>query len=226
MAATAVNFLLRIKPLHRAFISLGAAIVVYFCITNADLGNLIKAVLLWTAFAAVYLTLDWIVICKRPYEEMKKYAKQDDGSTVFVFFTILIASFASFCAVLMLITSKDTAMKESAVYIPSVLAAMILSWVLVHTQYVFHYAHEYYDGKDDGEKEEVGGLEFPEDDKPEYLDFAYFSFCMGCTFQVSDVDVTSKLMRRIVFVHGLIAFFMNTFVVALTINLVAGMSEK
>lgn len=66
---------------------------------------------------------------------------------------------------------------------------------------------------------------FPEPKEPDYLDFAYYSFCLACTFQVSDVDVSSKSIRRITMFHSLLAFFMNTFVVALTINLVAGMSS-
>ena len=71
----------------------------------------------------------------------------------------------------------------------------------------------------------MGGLNFPEDNNPDYLDFAYFSFVMGCTFQVSDVEITSKRIRRIAMVHGILSFILNTFVIALTINLIAGLSH-
>ena len=71
----------------------------------------------------------------------------------------------------------------------------------------------------------MGGLNFPEDNNPDYLDFAYFSFVMGCTFQVSDVEITSKRIRRIAMVHGILSFILNTFVIALTINLIAGISH-
>ena len=102
---------------------------------------------------------------------------------------------------------------------------MILAWTTLHTQYLFHYAHEYYDKDKNGKKNQAEGLSFPDDESPDYLDFAYYSFCIGCTFQVSDVETTSKKLRKLTMVHSLISFFMNTFVVALTINLVAGLSK-
>ena len=95
--------------------------------------------------------------------------------------------------------------------------SMISSWALVHTLYTFHYAHLYYKTK--GGK----GLDYPGDEKPDYLDFAYFSFVMGCTFQVSDVEISSKEIRRVALFHGLLSFALNTFVVALTINIIAGL---
>jgi uncharacterized membrane protein len=65
------------------------------------------------------------------------------------------------------------------------------------------------------------GLEFPGEDPPDFFDFAYFSFVVGMTFQVSDVQVTSRQMRRLVLMHGLLSFAFNTVVVALSINLAA-----
>jgi uncharacterized membrane protein len=76
----------------------------------------------------------------------------------------------------------------------------------------------------------AGGLDFPNDseqneysDNPDFLDFAYFAFVVGMTFQVSDVEVTSKRFRRFVLLHGLISFVYNTVIVALTINTLAGL---
>ena len=221
-------FVNRLSPLVRTFISLAVAGIVLLILRSMDMKPLMIAVLSWSGFALCYLILDWIIIINRKVDEIRKKARQDDGSVVFVFFIILIASLASMFAVLFLTTSKDEAMKDHALYIPAAVGSMILSWFVVHTQYIFHYAHEYYDENEDenSDEEQAGGLDFPEEDEPDYLDFAYFSLCMACTFQVSDVDVTSKLLRRIVMIHGVLAFFMNTFVVALTINLVAGMSQE
>lgn len=95
---------------------------------------------------------------------------------------------------------------------------------MVHTIYIFHYAHKYYDTEVKHENKIIGGLEFPGNEEPDYLDFAYFSFGLGCTFQVSDISVTSKKIRRIALIHGLLSFALNTFVVALTINLIAGLN--
>lgn len=125
----------------------------------------------------------------------------------------------------MLIISKDDAVRETSYYLPTVISAMILAWATVHTQFLFHYAHEYYDKDEKWNKKQAEGLNFPGDEYPDYLDFAYYSFCIGCTFQVSDVETTSKRLRNITLIHSLISFFMNTFVVALTINMIAGLSN-
>ena len=77
---------------------------------------------------------------------------------------------------------------------------MILSWFLIHTIFTLRYAHIFYGDDDEKPEMHAGGLEFPGDKKPDYLDFAYFSFVLGMTFQVSDVQITSKQLRRISYV--------------------------
>jgi uncharacterized membrane protein len=84
----------------------------------------------------------------------------------------------------------------------------------------------YYNDDKNNPDKDAYGLEFPnKDPKPNYIDFAYFSFVIGCTFQVSDVEISSPKIRRVVLFHGLLSFALNTFVVALTINLIAGLSK-
>ena len=92
---------------------------------------------------------------------------------------------------------------------------IVLSWAFIHTMFALHYAHEFYDRT-------AGGMAFPGDDRePDYWDFVYFSFVIGMTSQVSDVDVTSKEIRRTVTAHGVVAFVFNVALLALTINLAA-----
>ena len=99
---------------------------------------------------------------------------------------------------------------------------MILSCFFIHTIFTLRYAHIFYGDDDENPKTHAGGLEFPDDIKPDYLDFAYFSFVLGMTFQVSDVQITSKYLRRLAMWHGLLSFGYNTIMIALTINLIAG----
>jgi len=99
-----------------------------------------------------------------------------------------------------------------------------VSWVLVHTLFTFHYANMYYFKLNDHKSDEAS-LIFPGKAKPDYLDFAYFSFVIGMTFQVSDVEIASQRIRRIALIHGLLSFTLNTFVVALTINLIAALKH-
>jgi len=151
-------------------------------------------------------------------ETMAKKAQKEDGSRLFVSLFIILVTIGCFVSVLMIIiSSKDKQLKDAYIIVICILA-MMASWILVHTIYTFHYARLYYENRSDG-----GGLEFPGDERPDYLDFAYFSFVMGCTFQVSDVGISSKKIRRVALFHGLLSFALNTFVVALTINIISGL---
>ena len=94
----------------------------------------------------------------------------------------------------------------------------------MHTIFTFHYAHLYY-FKNMDDTTEGKPLDFPGKTKPDYLDFAYFSFVIGMTFQVSDIEIPSRTIRRTVLAHSLLSFALNTFVVALTINLIAGLRQ-
>jgi uncharacterized membrane protein len=102
---------------------------------------------------------------------------------------------------------------------------ILASWTLTHTIFALHYTHHYYG--DDETREGIqdrGGVQFPgnDGDLPDYRDFLYFSFVVGMTCQVSDVQVTSRSMRRVVLLHGVLSFFFNTFILALSVNFVAG----
>ena len=88
----------------------------------------------------------------------------------------------------------------------------------MHTIFALHYAHEYYGERRDGV---VGGLNFPGDQSPDYWDFFYFSVVIGMTSQVSDVAITSPTIRRVATMHGVLSFFFNVTVLALSVNMVS-----
>src|SRR5271166_2586497 len=103
-------------------------------------------------------------------------------------------------------------------------ATVVSSWFLMHTVFTMHYAHAYYrDDDNDPNTIGSGGLEFPNEKEPDFLDFAYFSFVIGMTCQVSDVQISSQGIRRLALVHGLLSFLFNTVVLALAINLASGL---
>ena len=97
-------------------------------------------------------------------------------------------------------------------------ASVVLSWLFLNSMFAIHYAHGYYGnfGK------EHAGLDFPDTPEPDYWDFEYFAVVIGMTFQVSDVQITSRYLRRVVLLHSVIAFFFNVFIIAITVNIVAG----
>lgn len=95
--------------------------------------------------------------------------------------------------------------------------SVVLSWLFLNTMFAIHYAHGFYG--DFGEKH--AGLEFPDTPQPDYWDFTYFAIVIGMTFQVSDVQITSRYLRRVALLHSVIAFFFNVFIIAITVNIVA-----
>jgi uncharacterized membrane protein len=103
-------------------------------------------------------------------------------------------------------------------------ATILLSWFFMNTIFARHYAHGYYgDADPSAEYQPVGGLNFPGEETPDYWDFMYFAFCIGMTFQVSDVEIEDHEIRRVALAHSVSGFFFNVVVLALTINIVAGL---
>jgi uncharacterized membrane protein len=100
-----------------------------------------------------------------------------------------------------------------------IVGTLVLSWVFSNTIYTLHYAHLYYRARHGGD---AAGLKFPETPEPNYWDFVYFAFCLGMTFQTSDVDVTDRGIRKVVTLHCLAAFVFNLGIVAFTINVLGG----
>lgn len=222
--SAATNIFLRMHPLHRIVIGVALAAVTFFFIPDGT-SSLIEIMALWIVFALTYLTLSGIVLFNQPVPAIKKYAKKDDGSKAFVFAMVLLSSLASIFLVLLLMISKSFTSSEHGMFVFVSIAGILISWFMVHTLYTFHYAHMYYDDAEEDKTKDAKGLDFPQDDDPDYIDFAYFSFVIGCTFQVSDIEIKSRQIRHAVLAHQLISFFLNTFVVALTINLIAGLTN-
>ncbi|HWU75734.1 MAG TPA: DUF1345 domain-containing protein [Rhodanobacter sp.] len=96
--------------------------------------------------------------------------------------------------------------------------SVVLSWLFLNTMFAIHYAHGFYG--DFGDKHT--GLDFPGTEQPDYWDFIYFAVVIGMCFQVSDVQITSRYLRRVVLLHSVITFFFNVFIIAITVNIVAG----
>jgi uncharacterized membrane protein len=101
------------------------------------------------------------------------------------------------------------------------ITTIFLSWLLIHTVFALYYAHEFHSEGRSGSRGQGGGLKFPDDHTPDYLDFLYFSFVVGTTAQTSDVAVCSRAMRRVVMLHGILSFFFKTAVIALAVNIAA-----
>ena len=146
-------------------------------------------------------------------------AAQDEGAYAILVLTgaAALASIGAIFAELAVVERSDP---HYALYSTLAVGTIVLSWMFIHTIFALHYAHDYYGGR------LTGGLKFPEDDKPDYWDFMYFAFVIGMTFQVSDVAVTQKSIRRMVVAHGVLSFFFTTAFIAMTVNIAAGVIQK
>ena len=140
--------------------------------------------------------------------------KEDEGYWGFLLSSAAVAIVALMALAAELHTSKQTGGLQIALAVCS----LVLAWLFMNTIFALHYAHEFYG--DNGEKQ--AGLDFPGNADPDYWDFVYFAFVIGMTFQVSDVEINSRTIRRVALVQSVIAFFFNVIVIALSVNIVAG----
>jgi len=136
---------------------------------------------------------------------------------------LLGAVTASFAAIVLEFSaSKEMPPAERGLHVGLVAFTLFASWLMTHAIFAMRYAHEYYDIAP-GRTEIDRGLEFPGETAPDYWDFFYFSIVLGMTFQVSDVQISSRMLRRVATVHGVLSFLFNTVIIALTVNIGAGL---
>ncbi|MDT8759916.1 DUF1345 domain-containing protein [Sphingomonas psychrotolerans] len=145
-------------------------------------------------------------------DDMRRSATRNDANRLLLLFLTLAVSLVVLVAVASELMQRDTPDTGS---IALIVGTLVLSWVFSNTIYALHYAHLYYRAANGGD---AGGLQFPEEPEPDYWDFVYFAFCLGMTFQTSDVSVTDRGIRKVVTLHCLAAFVFNLGIVAFTIN--------
>jgi uncharacterized membrane protein len=217
-----IPFFERINSVQKLIICLIIGGVVYFLLNIKSLDNLSHLMIGWDTFSLCMIVMSWITFFITKSKQIREQAKVQDPKRSIVFTIILISTFASVLAVILLIVTKKQGNNGASWRLPVAILGMLLSWFLIHTVFALRYAHIYYGDHKTKPNTHAGGLEFPGEENPEYLDFAYYSFVLGMTFQVSDVQVTSKRLRNLALLQGLISFGFNTIMIALTINLIAG----
>lgn len=168
-------------------------------------------------FFFAYLTSVFALIERTTAEDLRsKAALEDEGMIVIVLITLAVIALSLGSLVALLQGDRHGGWQ----LLPAI-ANVPLGWATLHTIMAFHYARLFYarpDGRRSGGARDARGLEFPKTDEPSISDFLYFSFVIGMTAQTSDVDVTSRAARRAAVLHGVVSFFYNTVILALTIN--------
>jgi len=209
---------------HRFAISLVFAAAIFLSL-RGHVSSLTQVIATWDAFAVCSLALAWVTILTTPRSRLRAHAKAEDVSRFAIFIFVVMAACAALFAVGFLIrTHRVESRGHLTSHLLLALGTVAASWSLVHTVFSLRYAHIFYGDRDEGVAgRHAGGLDFPGEKIPDCSDFAYFSFVIGMTCQVSDVQVTSGRMRRLTMLHGILSFGFNTVILAMLINTVSGL---
>jgi uncharacterized membrane protein len=208
---------LRLARLHaRLLISVAVGVAVTLALTVTDWRLPSRILTGWDVGVGLYLVLAYLLMSRATVDEIRRRAAiQDEGAAALLVLTPA-AAIASLAAIVAEVAGPSGGWAELA---PG-MGTIVLSWLFLHTVFALHYAHEYYGERSD---DRIGGLKFPGPQGPDYWDFVYFSFVIAMTSQVSDVAITSKMIRRVATAHGVLSFFFNVSVLALTVNMVSNL---
>jgi uncharacterized membrane protein len=180
-----------------------------------------KAIVGWNVGACLYLLLAAHLMFRSTHEVMKIRALQEDEGKILVLTFVVTAALMCIGAIVAeLAVVKELKGTLRYAHIGLAVLTIVSSWAFTQVMFALHYAHDYYATEVRGEH---GGLSFPGGQAPDYSDFLYFSCVIGTSGQTADVSFTSRKMRRTGTVHCVLAFFFNTTLVALTINIASGL---
>jgi uncharacterized membrane protein len=206
-------YLLRVGMAHRRLlISVAIGLVTMLVLPVAPITRMLIG---WDVGVAIYLVAAAIVMshCASVAQMKDNAAAQDEGGFAILILTVA-AGMASLIAIFAELATVERSGPHYGIYVALALGTVVLSWTFIHTIFALHYAHEFY-----GDHAQKNGLRFPGDGQPDY-------FVIGMTFQVSDVAVTHKSVRRTVVAHGALSFFFATAVVAMAVNIAASIIQK
>lgn len=213
----------RVRPILLA--ALVAAVAVLALLQASPMRGTTRALVAWDAFVLVYMAGAAVMMARSPGPEAIRDRAEDldYGQGVVLLVTVGGAVASLFAIVAELASARTGGHTEFSAVILSI-ATVALSWTFAHLVFALHYAHDFH-GPDlgPGEQDTRGGLQFPGGADPDYGDFLYFAFVIGCACATADVNITSASMRRLAAIHGVVAFVFNTAIVALSINIAAGL---
>ncbi|GAB4027055.1 DUF1345 domain-containing protein [Spirosoma koreense] len=220
MLSSLIHRISRFDSSHRLSIALSTALIVALAAPGA-LFSSIHLTLVWVVFAVTMLILAWITIFVAHPRDLPNLSQMEDSSRILILIFAVAAAIASLFAVIDVLGSTSKTDPNHPQKVLLAILAITTGWGVLHTVFTLRYAHLFY-GNDPAQKRRPGGLDFPHESEPDYLDFAYFSFVIGMTSQVSDVTIGSRSIRRTALMHGILSFGFNAIIIALTISGLSG----
>ena len=201
--------------------------VVTYLLTPRSLDDATRALIAWNIGTILYVAASLVSATRAAPDTIRCRARITDEGRLAILVLVSIAAFASMGAIFaQLAITKDLKGIDKGLHLGLAGLTIVSAWVFIHLTYAMHYAHEYFDETKalPGEPPQPkGGVNFPGTDEPDYWDFFYFAFIIGVASQTADVSITSKAIRRTSLAHSILSFFFNSAILALTINIAAGL---
>jgi uncharacterized membrane protein len=208
----------RLWLLHgKLFLAIAFGAVVTLGLSGLHWRTSTRIIIGWDVGVSLYLVMTCLIMGRQSIAKIRRRAAVGDEGAVALLVLTSAAALTSLAAVIL-----ELGHTPNPYRVALAVGTILLSWTFMHTIFALHYAHEFYgQGRDD----RIGGLVFPGDEDPDYWDFLYYSLVVAMTAQVSDVQITSKTIRRLTTVHGAVSFFFNATVLALTVNIVSSLMQ-
>jgi uncharacterized membrane protein len=214
------TYLIRVGMAHkRLFISAALGLITTLVLPATLITRMLVG---WNVGVLIYLVAAAVVMtqCSSVSAMQSNAAAQDEGGFAILLLSVA-AAIASLGAIFAELATIERMNPSYGLYVALAIGTVVLSWCFTHTIFALHYAHGFY-----GEHLRKSGLKFPGDGQPDYWDFIYFAFVIGMTFQVSDVAITHKSIRRMVVAHGALSFFFTAAIISVTVNIAANVIQK
>jgi uncharacterized membrane protein len=206
----------------RLAIGVGVGVLTFILAKLVGAPAILAALIGWNVAVAAYLALIWRLFLTATEGEVRAMAARQDERRWVILLIIIVAILASLAAIVSAMLSvKHLPQGQQGPVAALAILTLVASWALLQSVFALHYAHAHF--RDVAEHGEATGIAFPGQAARTYMDFVYLAICVGATAQVSDPTVTSIRLRNLVTAHAVTAFFYNTAVLALGINILASL---
>jgi uncharacterized membrane protein len=214
--------IVRLLVARRRLMIAVAAGTIAFLVLPDSLRTATRGLLAWDLTTAIYVIAALIMVAHSTHDTCQaRAALYDEGADWVIIALVVGSASASFVAVLAELAEVKASPATGWFHLAITAATVVLSWTFTHLIFTMHYANVYY--RPNAQPGHPGGLEFPGHRAPDYRDFLYYSFVIGCASQTGDVNTVSREMRRVTLIHGIVSFAFNTAILALTINVGASL---
>jgi len=204
-----------VTPAARLSVALGAGVIAAWGVATTYTATLAASVLAgWAVTGLVFAGWSWVFLWPLDAEQTRTHSTREEPTQLVTHALVLGAGLMSLVGVVVVLATHD---RGRVVALVAALVAVVASWTSMHTVYALRYARLWYTPPH-------GEIDFHQDEPPQYSDFAYVAFTVAMSFAMSDPDVRSSQLRRMILGHALLSYTFGTVIVALLVNVVAGIT--